>query len=144
MISENGKYAQDKDYEASVRIRREGDSLKMLFNGVFKDNLRNPTGRKMQTPLLRYSMQYTFDASGTLRLDCAVRSDGKRRSPITVAWSATSPNPKAVRLQGAETSWKPTRCERNRLLQEIPELSSETLSDGKWHFFRFQLQAHER
>lgn len=144
LISENGKYAQDKDYEASVRIRREGDSLKMLFSGVFKDNLRNPTGRKMQTPLLRYSMQYTFDASGTLRLDCAVRSDGKRRSPVTVAWSATSPNPKAVRLQGAETSWKPTRCERNRLLQEIPELSSETLSDGKWHFFRFQLQAHER
>lgn len=139
LISEKGKYAQDKDYEASVRIRQEGNSLKLLFSGVFKDNLRNPTSQKMQTPHLRFRMQYTFDASGTIRLECGVRSEGKRKTPPSIAWNALSARPEGVVFRPEEGEWKDGNG-KNRILRELPALSAEALSDGQWHTFAFQLE----
>lgn len=140
LISQNGTYAQDKDYEAAVRVWQEGEALKMLFNGVFKDNNMNHTAGKMQTPNLRFYTLYTFDKSDNIRIDCGIQSAGPRKDKsLMTGWQADSATPPIFSLRPLSGDWGTPVWNKGCPVWTFP-VSAETLSDMKWHHFSFQLE----
>ena len=141
LVVQNGMWTQDSEYEASVRIRQDGKSLKMLFSGVFKNGSISHSAGKMQTPPLRFYVLYTFGESSRIRVDCGVQSEGKRtEKELSVGWRAAGGKRFALKPLGKE-NWKSASV-KDSVLWTVPGLSAATLSDGKWHHFSFQLEPH--
>lgn len=141
LVVQNGMWTQDSEYEASVRIRQDGKSLKMLFSGVFKNGSISHSAGKMQTPPLRFYVLYTFGESSRIRVDCGVQSEGKRtEKELSVGWRAAGGKRFALKPLGKE-NWKSANV-KDSVLWTVPGLSAATLSDGKWHHFSFQLEPH--
>lgn len=140
LISQNGAYAQEHDYESAVRIWQDGSTLKMLFNGVLKDTSMTHTAKKMQEPYLRYYTLYTFGKSAAIQVDCGFQSAGKRGEKLLTAGWKAGIEKTPFRLTPLAGTIKAGTAVRKSRIWNFQDLSAATLSDGKWHHLSFKLE----